>query len=101
MKFNWEDHKVEIEAACESHKAFMREHGEFLGNPDTSAWAFVFWWSGERLERYDVGELEEAQAVVDYYHFSKARTRVVMRDTCEDVTDRIKFNPSYHDTFKK
>lgn len=67
---------------------------------DTSKWLYLFWWNGKELETYSPGDLNEAQQLIDYYHFSGNRTRVYLRESREDVTRQLRFNPAYRDTFE-
>lgn len=106
-EFNWNEHREELDAMI---KCIVKEHddyfktsiGEFLKNKDADVgkeWVCVIWYnaSAYNFERYKVGNIGEAQEMIDFYHFSEARTKVIRCHNGEDVTDRIKFNPLYRD----
>lgn len=107
MKFNWNDHEQELKAKIEelvkSHNDFVSsDMGKFLSNGSADfgkEWVYVLWWNDhtKQIEYYDKGNITEAQELIDFYHFSEARTRVIIRYTGEDVTKYIKFNPLYRD----
>ncbi len=102
---DWSKFSNEIEKACQEHRNFIKS--DFIqlianGNPQYGEeWLFVCWRNPytDKLEIYDAGDIEEAQQLIDYYKFSKANTKVVVRATGEDFSNRVVFNPNYHDTF--
>lgn len=109
MNFNWNDKeqelKAKIEAIVKSHNDFVNSGmGKFLSNGSADfgkEWTNVLWWNDhtKEIEVYDKGNIAEAQELIDFYHFSEARTKVIIRHTGEDVTKHIKFNPLYRDIF--
>jgi Golgi nucleoside diphosphatase len=109
MKFSWNDHeqdlKAKIEELVKHHNDFWKtDIGRFLRNGDENygkEWTYVLWWNEhtKKIEYYDKGNIAEAQELIDFYHFSEARTKVIIRCTGEDVTKHIKFNPLYRDVW--
>ncbi len=109
MDFNWEDHEQELNALIEElvkkHNNYMNSaFGKFLAQGRKNygeEWTYVLWWNAhtQNIEVYDNGNIAEAQELIDYYHFSEAHTKVIVRYTGEDVTKHIKFNPLYRDIF--
>ena len=70
---------------------------EIYGYKDTSAWLFVFVCRStyygnpvpEYFENYSVGDLKEAQSLIEFYGWTEDCVKVVVRDTGADVTDQI------------
>ncbi len=108
INFNWKDHEQElhdeIAEVVKSHNNFINsELGQFLsqGEKDYGKnWVSVLWWNGKNIETYDSGVLKDAQSLIDFYHFSKARTKVIFRYNGKDITNKVKINPLYRDIFK-
>lgn len=102
---DWSRFNGDIERELQNHREFIQsEIGQFLANGDThygDDWLCVCWRnpSSDRLEIYSAQDTEAAQAIIDFYHFSRGNTKVILCGNGEDVTSRIKFDPRYHDTF--
>ena len=62
----------------------------------------IFWINptSKKAESYTASNHKEAQELIDFYHFSKARTRIYLDDG-RDMTDDFYFNPKNSDTLKK
>lgn len=108
MAFSWNEHEQELNAKIEErvkkHNDFYNNrYGQFFrqaeGDDFDKLWTWVLWWNeySNKIEVYEAGNIAEAQDIIDFYHFSEARTKVIMRHTGEDVTGHIKFNPLYRD----
>lgn len=110
--FNWKDHEQELQ---EQIKKCVKEHNDyiksdfaqFLANGDENYgndWTAVLWWNGNHIEVYECGAMNVykhgPKELIDFYHFSKARTKVITRSTGEDITDKVEINPLYRDIFK-
>lgn len=106
-EFNWKEHekelKTKIEELVKSHNEFWKSKiGQLLRQGDENYgkdWTYVLWWNDDtkQIERYDKANIADAQELIDFYHFSAARTKVIIRCTGEDVTEQVKFNPLYRD----
>lgn len=104
-EFNWKDHEQELKAKIEEqvkkHNDFINSDiGKFLSQGDADygkEWPATLWWNDhtKKIEVYD----DEPQQLIDFYHFSAARTRVIRKCTGEDITAQFKFNPLYRDIF--
>lgn len=100
MNFNWKDKeqelKDEIKRLVKSHDEFLKSDiGQFLSQGDETygnTWVAVLWWNGAKIECYDCADVDEAQKLIDFYHFSKSRTKVVISYSGKDVSEQIKFN---------
>lgn len=109
MEFNWENHRqdlnVKVKELVKKHNTFLKSDiGQFLKSGVenyATEWVCVLWWNSDmqKIECYDKENIFEAQALIDFYHFSVARTKVILRYSGEDVTRLIKFNPLYRDIF--
>ena len=44
------------------------------------------------MEEYAVSDLNEAQDLIDYYRWQKSHVKLIVRDSGEDVTDKLTFN---------
>ena len=95
---NWTQYSKEIEKACQKHRELINtKFMQFLAgnNPNYGdEWIYVFWVNphSQKLEQSDVGNIEEAQKLIDFYKFSKNNTKIVIRATGEDVSNQITFN---------
>lgn len=100
MSFNWKDQEQELNAdikrIVETHDNFIKSDiGKFVSQGKDSygnEWTSVLWWNGTKIECYDCGSIDEAQELVDFYHFTSDRTKVVISYSGDDVTEQIKFN---------
>lgn len=112
MEFNWKDKETELQ---EQIKKCVKEHNDyikselvqFLANGEENYgkdWTAVLWWNGNNIECYECGALNDVKhgpkQLIDFYHFSKARTKVIICSTGEDITDKVEINPFYRDIFK-
>lgn len=105
MNFNWNDHEQELNAKIEEvvkkHNDFINsDFGKFMAHGQENygaEWTSTLWWNDhtKEIEVYS----DEPQQLIDFYHFSEARTRVIIRHSGEDITKRFKFNPLYRDIF--
>lgn len=67
---------------------------------DTSKWLFLFVWRDtyydkkvpDYMEEYAVSDLNEAQDLIDYYRWQKSHVKLIVRDSGEDVTNKLTFN---------
>ncbi len=108
INFNWKDHEQELQneiaEVVKTHNDFIKSDiGIFLsqGEKDYGKnWVSVLWWNGKNIETYNSGVLKDAQSLIDFYHFSEARTKVICRYNGEDITNKVKINPLYRDIFK-
>ena len=102
---DWSRFQWLIDEVCQKHREFVNSWiGKKCanGNPHYGdEWLFICWRNPQidLVEIYYAGDVPEAQQIIDGYHFSQVNTKVFVRATGEDVTDRIKFDPCYHDTF--
>lgn len=104
MAFSWNEQELnaKIEELVKKHNDFFNSrYGQFFrqngGDDFDKLWTTVLWWNGYSIEVYDAENIAEAQDIIDFYHFSKARTKVIICRNGEDVTGHIKFNPLYRD----
>ncbi len=105
QEFNWQDHSGELKAAIEKivkyHNNFINSNfGEFMAHGDDNYgknWTSTLWWNAhtQMIEVYS----DEPQQLIDFYHFSKSRTKVIVKYSGEDITEQLKFNPLYRDIF--
>ena len=56
--------------------------------------------TSRHAETYTAGSHKDVQELIDFYHFSKKRTRVYLDDG-RDMTDDFYFNPENNDTLAK
>ena len=102
---DWSRFDDMIARELQRHREFIQsEIGQFLANGDPhygDDWPCVCWRNPayDKLEIYNAQDMEAAQAIIDFYHFSRANTKVILCGNGEDVTSRIKFDPRYHYTF--
>ena len=105
MKFSWKDHEPELKAKIEEtlkkfNDFISSDIGKFLSQGDEEygkEWTATLWWNdhSKKIEVYD----DEPQQLIDFYHFSEGRTRVIRKCSGEDITKQYKFNPLYRDIF--
>ena len=111
MEFNWKDKETELQ---EQIKKCVKEYNDYIqtdfaqclanGNKDYGKdFTAVLWWNGKNIEVYECGPLKDfkhgPKSIIDFYHFSKARTKVIICSTGEDITDKVEINPLYRDIF--
>lgn len=111
MEFNWNDKQVElqeqIKKCVQEHNDFIKsDFGQILANGQTDYgkdWTAVLWWNGNSIEVYECGAINDGKhspkALIDFYHFSQARTKVIIRSTGQDITNKVQINPLYRDIF--
>lgn len=81
----------------QTHK---QEYKDVYAGSDTSKWLFIFVWRDtcydkkvpDYMEEYLAGDLNGAQEIIDFYQWQKGHVKVIVRDSGEDVTDKLTFN---------
>lgn len=102
-EFNWNDHKQELKTKIEEivkkfNDFINSDIGKFLSQGDADygkEWTATLWRNdhSKKIEVYD----DEPQQLIEFYHFSEGRTRVIRKYSGEDITAQLKFNPLYRD----
>lgn len=80
-------------------KEGMRPRVYYCAGNDTS-YRIIWKNSSGRVENYTASNHKAAQEVIDFYHFSKARTRVFLDDG-RDMTNDFYFDPKNLDTLAR
>lgn len=111
MEFNWKDNQAELQEqinkVVKEHNDFINsDFGKFLSNGKKDYgkdFTAVLWWNGKNIEVYECGPLTDfkhgPKQLIDFYHFSQVRTKVIIRSTGKDITNKVQINPLYRDIF--
>lgn len=90
--FSRADIKVFIRNSLAEWKEHKQRYSVIYEHSDTSKYIYLYHWNGNDIETYLPGNLNEAQQLIELYHFPKAVTRAYLRDSGENVTDKLTFN---------
>lgn len=92
--------KQYIDKKLKQWQIHKQEYKDLYADSDTSKWLFLFVWRDtcynekvpDYMEEYLAGDLNDAQEIIDFYKWQKSRVKVIVRDSGEDVTNKLTFN---------